>query len=40
MLDIINRNADRINQLITQLLNSTGLTDLNFQPASINELIR
>ncbi|HNP21702.1 MAG TPA: CHASE3 domain-containing protein [Panacibacter sp.] len=39
MLDIINRNADRINQLITQLLNSTGLTDLNFQPASINELL-
>lgn len=39
MLDIINRNADRINQLITQLLNSTGLADLSFEPASINELL-
>lgn len=39
MLNIINRNADRINQLITELLNSTGLSELSFESASVNKLL-
>jgi signal transduction histidine kinase len=39
LLSIINRNAGRINLLITDLLNSTRFLDLNFTSASINDLI-
>ena len=39
LLSIINRNAGRINLLITDLLNSTRFLDLNFTSVSINQLI-
>jgi len=39
LLDIINRNANRINLLITDLLNSTRFLELTFKPTSINQLI-
>ena len=39
LLDIINRNANRVNLLITDLLNSTRFLELNFASASINQII-
>lgn len=39
LLAIINRNASRINLLITDLLNSTRFLELNFINYSINELL-
>lgn len=39
LLDIINRNSNRINLLITDLLNSTRFLELSFTESSINELI-
>ena len=37
--DMINRNSERINKLVSDLLNSTRLTELNCKPVSPNELI-
>lgn len=39
MLDMINRNSDRINQLITDLLRSTKFTDLTYKKVSINQIL-
>jgi signal transduction histidine kinase len=39
MLNMISRNSNRINQLITELLNSTKFTELVFQKASVNRLL-
>lgn len=39
MLDMINRNSLRINQLITDLLNSTKFTDLVYKKISVNKLL-
>ncbi|MBC7934769.1 MAG: CHASE3 domain-containing protein [Rhizobacter sp.] len=39
LLDIINRNANRVNLLITDLLNSTRFLELNFASTSINHII-
>lgn len=39
MLDMINRNSVRINQLITDLLNSTKFTDLEYKKLSINQIL-
>jgi signal transduction histidine kinase len=39
MLDMINRNSLRINQLITDLLNSTKFTDLVYKKMSVNKLL-
>jgi signal transduction histidine kinase len=39
MLDMINRNSDRINQLITDLLRSTKFTDLTYTKISINKIL-
>jgi signal transduction histidine kinase len=39
MLDMISRNSNRINLLITQLLDSTKFTELVFQRVSVNRLI-
>jgi signal transduction histidine kinase len=39
LLEMINRNGLRINQLITELLNSTKFSELNYNPVSINELL-
>ncbi len=39
LLDMITRNANRINQLISDLLNSTKVTQLAFSSISINDLI-
>ena len=39
MLEMINRNSLRIDQLITDLLNSTKFTDLVCKTASINQLL-
>lgn len=39
LLDIINRNATRINLLITDLLNSTRFLELSFSSASINDIL-
>ena len=39
MLAMIHRNSNRINQLITDLLNSTKATELNADKISINELL-
>lgn len=39
LIDIINRNASRINLLITDLLNSTRFLELNFVSTSINQVI-
>ena len=39
LLDIITRNATRINLLITDLLNSTRFLELAFRDASINDLL-
>lgn len=39
LIDMITRNGNRINQLISDLLNSTKETQLNFQKVSINDLL-
>jgi signal transduction histidine kinase len=39
MLQMINRNSSRINLLITDLLNSTKFTDLEYKRISINQLL-
>ncbi len=39
LLEMITRNANRINQLISDLLNSTKVTQLAFSEVSINDLI-
>lgn len=39
MLDMIYRNSERINQLITDLLNSTKFSDLVHKKVSINQLL-
>jgi signal transduction histidine kinase len=39
LIDMITRNGNRINQLISDLLNSTRETQLNFQKVSINDLL-
>lgn len=39
MLDLISRNSNRINQLITDLLNSTKFTELVYKKVSINQLL-
>jgi signal transduction histidine kinase len=39
LLDMITRNGNRINQLISDLLNSTKETQLNFQKVYINDLL-
>jgi len=39
LFDMINRNSKRINQLITELLNTTRFLDLNFENASVNDLL-
>lgn len=39
LIDMITRNGNRINQLISDLLNSTRETHLNFQKVSINDLL-
>lgn len=39
LLELINRNSNRINQLISDLLNSTKFSDLNFEKVSINALL-
>ena len=39
MLDMISRNSIRINQLITDLLNSTKFTELIYKKVSVNQLL-
>jgi signal transduction histidine kinase len=39
LLEMINRNGTRINQLITDLLSSTKFSELNYDKTSINELL-
>lgn len=39
MLDMINRNSLRINQLITDLLNSTKFSELEYRKLSINDIL-
>ena len=39
LFDMINRNSSRINQLISDLLNSTKFSELNFIKISANELL-
>ncbi len=39
LLGMINRNGTRINQLITELLNSTKFSELKYEGASINDVI-
>ena len=39
LFDMINRNSSRINQLISDLLNSTKFSELNFTKISANELL-
>jgi PAS domain S-box-containing protein len=38
-LDIINRNGQRINALVTELLQSSGPPDMNFTYSSLNDLV-
>lgn len=38
-LEIIMRNSDRINQLVSELLNATKIQELNFNKASVNTLL-
>ncbi len=40
LFDMINRNSNRINQLITELLNATRFSDLSTRNISINELLK
>lgn len=39
LLDLIMRNSDRINQLMTELLNATRIQDMKFAKVSVNELL-
>lgn len=39
MMEMISRNSERINQLITDLLNSTKFTDLEYKKLSVNQLL-
>ncbi len=39
LFDMINRNSNRINQLISDLLNSTKFSDLTFSKISVNKLL-
>ena len=39
LFEMINRNSNRINQLISDLLNSTKFSELNFTKVSVNELL-
>lgn len=39
LFDMVTRNSNRINQLITELLNATRFTDLSFKNISINTLL-
>jgi signal transduction histidine kinase len=39
LLDLINRNANRINQLVSDLLNATRFTQLDFAHVPINQLV-
>jgi signal transduction histidine kinase len=39
LFDMVNRNSKRINQLITELLNTTRFVELSFQSVSINKLL-
>ena len=39
LFDMVNRNSKRINQLITELLNATRFSELNYQPVLINTLL-
>ncbi len=39
LFDIVNRNSRRINQLISELLDATRFTELNFAPVLINTLL-
>lgn len=39
LFDMISRNSNRINQLISDLLNSTRISELNYVKASINDVI-
>ncbi|MEP7319261.1 MAG: CHASE3 domain-containing protein [Panacibacter sp.] len=39
LFDMINRNANRINHLVSDLLNSTKVAELKFDKVSINELL-
>ncbi|MEO5947471.1 MAG: CHASE3 domain-containing protein [Chitinophagaceae bacterium] len=39
LFEMINRNSNRINQLISDLLNSTKFSDLNYEKISINALL-
>ncbi len=39
LLDLISRNGERINHLITQLLDSTKFTELKYEKVSINALL-
>jgi signal transduction histidine kinase len=39
LFEMINRNSNRINQLISDLLNSTKFSELNYEKVSINSLL-
>ncbi|CAN5846064.1 HAMP domain-containing sensor histidine kinase [soil metagenome] len=39
LFDMVTRNSTRINQLITELLNATRVTDLSFKKVSLNQLL-
>ena len=39
LIEVIQRNCDRINQLVTQLLESTRFSELNISPHRINNLL-
>ena len=39
LLDMVSRNAERINHLVSDLLNATRFVQLDFRPANINELL-
>lgn len=39
LFDMIGRNSNRINQLISDLLNSTKFSELNYQKISVNDLL-
>ncbi len=39
LADIINRSCEKINQLVTELLNATRIQEMQFSPASVNTLL-
>jgi signal transduction histidine kinase len=39
LFGMVSRNSKRINQLITELLNATRFSELNYQPVSVNTII-